>query len=210
MRMFWLCSSLSLLTFACSGGDSKDDVVDAGEGLADASSSGGIDAQAGLPSSCTGDCAEMNLIATFGATTRTFDRAFFGFTSPENSESGEWELYIENGAGTDDQCPTMQSPIPNYLLVIAGIPLATVDPGPVSVTANLIDFEGALLPSAPREEASATTITWSAYDPCLACAEGDEPDRASRMIAVEIESTFSGGNIAGHSYAVHCDSLDTI
>jgi hypothetical protein len=152
----------------------------------------------------------MNLVATFGATTRTFDRAFFGLTSPEKSESGEWEVYIENGAGADDACPTMKSPTPDYLLLLAGMPLATVDPGPIMASANLVDFEGALLPDSIREEPASNSVTWAAYDPCIACAEGTEEDRASRMVAVDIETTFASGSITGHSYATHCESLDDL
>ena len=213
MRLYGLCSSL-MLVLACSGGDS-DSAVDGGAGgVADAAArvDGGptADAQGGLPSTCTGDCATMNLTATFGATTRTFDRAFFGLTSPQQSESGAWEVYIENGAGADDQCPTMKSPTPDYLLLLAGMPLATVDPGPITATANLIDLEGALLTDSIREEATSNTVTWAAYDPCLACAEGTEDDRPDRMVAIDIASTFASGSISGHSYATHCDSLDDL
>lgn len=193
--------TLATLLLACGGGD-DDSGADAGARSADA--------REGIADTCTGECARMSLTATFGATTRDFDRAFFGLTSPAKSDSGDWEIYIENGAGDDDQCPTMKSPIPDYLLILAGIPLATVNPGPVSVTANLVDFEGALLPAAPREEASSNTLTWVAYDPCIACAEGSEPDRDDRMIAVDIEATFAGGTISGHSFATHCDSLDDL
>ncbi len=215
MRQYWLCGSLSLLALACGGDDSNDGGTDAGLGdaatsLADGASGQGADAQAGLPNTCAGDCSTMNLVATFGTATRTFDRAFFGLTSPQMSDSGAWEIYIENGAGEDDQCPTMKSPLPDYLLLLAELPLATDDAGSVSATANLIDFEGALLPSAARAEAVSNTVTWSAYDPCIACAEGSEDDRTTRMVAVDIEATFAGGSISGHSYATHCDSLDSL
>ena len=164
----------------------------------------------GYPAHARATARRWNLTATFGATTRTFDRAFFGLTSPQQSESGAWEVYIENGAGANDQCPTMKSPTPDYLLLLAGMPLATVDPGPIAATANLIDFEGALLTDSIREEATSNTVTWAAYDPCLACAEGTEDDRPDRMVAIDIESTFASGSISGHSYATHCDSLDDL
>ena len=224
MKLYGLRSFLALLLLAgtaaaCSGGDSAS--ADAGSELdatsirdgapvADAEDVPSADAQDGLPATCTGDCATMNLVATFGATTRTFDRAFFGLTSPKNSKSGDWEVYIENGAGDDAECPSMKSPTPDYLLILAGMPLATVDPGPITATANLIDFEGALLTESFREEAASNTVTWAAFDPCIACAEGTEDDRPSRMVAVDIEAAFADGSISGHSYATHCDSLDDL
>jgi len=119
-------------------------------------------------------------------------------------------VYIENGAGDDDACPTMNSPVPRYLLILAGLPLATDVAGPVTATANLVDFEGALLPQSPREEASSNSVTWVAFDPCIACAEGTEADRPSRVVAVDIEASFAGGTISGHSVATHCDSLDDL
>ncbi len=207
-----VCGGALLSSAGCSAGDSEsstDAGSDAGASV-DAGDVLGADAQDGLPNSCTGDCATMSLVATFGGTTRNFDRAFFGLTSPQKSESGDWEVYIENGAGDDDQCPTMKSPTPDFLLLLAGMPLATLDPGPITATANLLDFEGDLLTKAIREEATSNTVTWAGYDPCIACAEGTEPDRPSRMVAVDIEATFASGTISGHSYATHCDSLDDL
>ncbi len=209
------------LTLSCSGG--AQDGGDAGGTATDASSpsidaSATIDASAPahdatpgeLPTTCTGTCTTMTLTAEFGGTTRSFERAFFGLVSPQNSDSGNWEIYIENGAGGDDQCPSMDSPTPRYLLILASLPLPNDDATPVSGIANLVDFEGALLPQSLVEEASSNTVTWRAFDPCIACAEGTEPDRASRMVAVDIETTFEGGTIIGHSYATHCDSLDDL
>ena len=202
------------IALACKGEGTQDDtadatpVVDANAPVADAPAA---DAPPGeLPTTCTEDCTTMTLTAEFGATTRSFERAFFGLVSPQNSESGSWEVYIENSAGGGEQCPSMSSPTPRYLLILAGLPLPSDGNGPVSGTVNLIDFEGALLPQAPREAASNNMVTWRAFDPCIACAEGTEPDRASRMVAVDIETTFEGGTIIGHSYATHCDSLDDL
>jgi len=152
----------------------------------------------------------MNLVANFGGTMRSFDRAFFGLTSPQNSQSGKWEVYVENGAGDDEACPSMKSPLPNYLLILASLPIQSEVSGSFSGTANLVDFEGALLPLAPREEATGNSITWVAFDPCIACAEGSEPDRDDRMVALDIETSFENGSISGHSYATHCESLDDL
>ncbi len=202
-------SVLFCLVLACDGGGTQDE---GGDAAAVDASQPTADAQSGeLPTTCTGNCTTMTLSAEFGVTTRPFERAFFGLTSPQNSGSGTWEVYIENSAGGGEQCPSMNSPTPRYLLILAGLPFPSDGAaGPVSGTVNLVDFEGALLPQAPREEASSNTVTWRAFDPCIACVEGTEPDRASRMVAVDIETTFAGGTISGHSYATHCDSLDDL
>jgi len=188
-----LAATVFVITSGCQGGNKS-----------------AADAIEDLPSTCTGACKEMHLTAVFGTTTEMFDRAFFGLSSPNNSDSGKWEVYIENGAGDDAQCPTDTSPIPRFLLIIAAIPLPSEARDTPATVANLVDFEGALLPQSPREEASALSLSWSAFDACVACAEGSEADRANRMVALDIEASFANGKISGHSFATHCDSLDKL
>jgi hypothetical protein len=196
-----VCASL-LVFSGC--GDDGGSASDAGTTVADAAPSGGALAQ-----TCTGPCATMDLGVSFGATSRSFDRAFFGLTSPAMSDSGEWEIYIENNAGTDDACPTVSSPSPDFLLSLGGF-LVPTEIGEASASATLVDFEGALLTDEVFERASAHTVRWVAADLCIACSEGTETDRPERMVAFELDATFTGGTITGHSYATHCDSLDKI
>ncbi len=196
---------LPMFLVAC-GGDSQSR-PDGAPGDGDAGTQ--PDARTGpLPTTCTGACSTMTLNVSFGDVNRSFDRAFFGLSAPSQSDSGEWEIYIENNAGDDDACPTLTSPTPQFILTVAG--LALPDDASVSGTATLVDFEGALLTDTVFEEASANTLSWTAADVCLACAEGNEADRADRMIAFDIDATFSEGSIAGHSYATHCESLDKL
>lgn len=195
-----------LLAAACgddatSGADAGS-TVDAGSPAPDATASGP------LPTTCAGDCGAMSLHVEFGATSRSFDRAFFGLTSPANSDSGEWEIYIENNSGSDAECPTESSPTPLFLLTLAGFRVPT-DISDASATATLVDFEGALLDEVV-EPASTNTVHWSAADLCLACAEGSEPNRPGRMVAFQLDATFAQGTITGHSYATHCESLDKL
>jgi hypothetical protein len=151
----------------------------------------------------------MDLHVDFGATQRSFERAFFGLTSPAMSDSGEWEIYIENNAGTDTACPTVSSPSPLFLLSLGGFKIPTAI-GDASSSATLVDFEGALLTEEVFERASAHNVHWTAADLCIACAEGSEADRPERMVAFDLSATFAGGTITGHSYATHCDSLDKL
>ena len=185
-------------------GDEGASGLDAGEPpTADAATSGP------LPATCTSDCSTMSLTVEFGATSRSFDRAFFGLTSPANADSGEWEIYIENNSGSDAECPTVSSPSPLFLLSLGGFRVPT-DIGDASASATLVDFEGALLVDEVFERASTNTVHWSAADLCLACAEGSEPNRPGRMVAFELDATFAQGSITGHSYATHCESLDKL
>ncbi len=195
--------AVSLLTFAGCGDD--------GASSADAGPSEAIDAaQSGpLPSSCTGACATMNLQASFGSTERSFDRAFFGLTSPAMSDSAGWEVYIENNSGTDTECPTETSPSPAFLLSLGGFEAPT-EISSASASATLVDFEGALLTEEVFERASAHSVRWVAADLCIACAEGSESDRPERMVAFDVDATFPSGTITGHGYATHCSSLDKL
>jgi hypothetical protein len=195
--------SLVLLTACGSSGDSETR-VDAATAVVDAASGGA------LATTCTGACAATTLRAEFGATTRAFERAFFGLSAPSQSDSGEWEIYIEAGAGGDGACPTMDSPTPLFTLIVAGLGLPTEQSEAATGTVNLVDFEGQLLTDMVFEKASSNTVTWVAADPCVACAEGSEADRSDRMIAIDIDASFSGGSISGHSYATHCGSLDAL
>jgi hypothetical protein len=151
----------------------------------------------------------MGLTVEFGTRVRTFDRAFFGLTSPANSDSGEWEIYIENNSGADAECPTVSSPSPLFLLSLGGFQLP-IDIGDASASATLVDFEGVLLTEEVFERAAANTVHWSAADLCLACAEGSEANRPGRMVAFELDASFTQGTITGHSYATHCESLDKL
>lgn len=204
MRRVSVCASLLLLAGCGDDGGSPSDTSDAGMGTADAGQAGGA-----LPEACTGSCAAMNLNVSFGNTSRSFDRAFFGLTSPAMSDSGEWEIYIENNAGTDEACPTVSSPSPDFLLSLGGFKVPT-EIGDASSSATLVDFKGELLTEEVFERASAHTVSWVAADLCIACSEGTETDRPERMVSFDLEATFMGGTVSGHSYAKHCDSLDKI
>ena len=83
---------LSVLLLACGSDEESDGASDGGPpsavdgGRADANDDE-------LQGTCVGDCATMNLSIVFGDVSESFDRAFFGMTSPAESESGDWEIY---------------------------------------------------------------------------------------------------------------------
>lgn len=144
---------------------------------------------AGLSTTCTGSCATTALTATFGATVRRLDVAYFGVTTTGATPS----LYVEAYGGAAAGCPTMSSPTPDYTLILGTVPVPE-STQTITSPANLIDFQGDLLPSpAP---VAATTV---ALVPVA---------KNAMELALDVNLTFAAGSLAGHLFATHCDSLD--
>lgn len=141
---------------------------------------------------CSGPCSAVDLTATFGAVTETFDRVQFGFTTV----GGSMALYLEAHGGGSPECPTMSSPSPDRTLIMNGLPLLAEEPF-TDFTANLLDFEGTLTsaPIAPSTSASYVTIATS-----LMPIDG-------AFVAFDLEAAYDGGTIVGHGYATYCESL---
>ena len=155
---------------------------------------------------CTGACQMMTAAATFGTTQRSFDRAQFGLTSPENSTSGGWELHVELHGGGSPACPEQSSPTPDRMLVIAGLKLPltpAVYDTDAGIKSVLFDFDGDLT-QAPLLRAGQTRVEVIAANACETCPS------AERFIAFELMAAFDGGTIVGHVYGTHCSSLDTL
>lgn len=165
----------SVIALAACGDDGAAPTVDAGS-----------DGSSGLATTCTGACATTALTVTFGATTRRLDAAYFGV-----STSGA--LYVEAYAGAAAGCPTMTSPTPDYTLILGNVPMP-VTTDPITSPANLIDFQGDLLPSPAPVAATAVMLVPVAKN--------------AMELALAADLTFSSGTIAGHLFATHCDSLD--
>lgn len=141
---------------------------------------------AGLATTCTGACRTTALTATFGATTRALDVAYFGINTAGS-------LYVEAYGGAAAGCPTMSSPTPDYTLILGDVPLPT-STAEITSPANLLDFQGDLLPSPAPVRASAVSLTPVAKN--------------ETELALDVDLTFPSGTIAGHLFATHCDSLD--
>jgi hypothetical protein len=138
-----------------------------------------------LATTCTGACRTTSLAATFGAT-RVLDVAYFGV-----SASGA--LYVEAYRGAAAGCPSMNSPTPDYTLILGSVPVPT-STAAITSPANLIDFQGDLLPSVAPVAATAVTLTPVAKN--------------ASELALDVDLTFAAGTVSGHLFATHCDSLD--
>lgn len=130
---------------------------------------------------CTGSCLTTALTATFMAT-RTLDVAYFGVNS------NDFTVYVEAYKGAAAGCPMMNSPAPEYTLILGKIDAQQTSP------ASFIDFKGDMLPSVQPVSATAVAMMLVAVN--------------SDFVAYDIMLTFAAGTVGGHFYATHCASLD--
>jgi hypothetical protein len=147
------------------------------------------------PATCEGACKKTALVATFGALTRSLDRAQFG---TQQGDAGA-QLHTESHAGGAAECPSQSSPTPSYTLIVSSIPRGAAG-GAASekdgVTSAFFDFKGDLsLPPFTKAksvklsalvEDTATPPAWAAFD---------------------VTATFAEGSVTGHVYAEYCASL---
>lgn len=129
---------------------------------------------------CEGSCKTTALTATFMAT-RTLDVAYYGTNS-------DLTLYVEAYKGAAAGCPTMNSPSPDYTLILGRIDADQMSP------ASFIDFKGDMLPTVQPVSATAVTLTPVTFN--------------DMFIAYDVMLTFASGTVSGHFYATHCASLD--
>ena len=151
---------------------------------------------------------ELDVTVTVGETEQQFDRAFYGLTSPDRSASGDWELHVEAYAGGASGCPEMDSPTPDVTLIIGGlrfpeVPTEQREEDGVSVA--VLDFSGELFEE-PAVQATGEVIYFQQWGLCTDC-EGDDPDG---YLSFDVDARLEGGRVAGHVYATHCASLNSI
>jgi len=189
------------------------DLADSVE-LADAELADVVDtdlAEVGV-SACTGACAQTQATAVFGAVSQPFDRGVYGLTSLANSDTGQWELYLEVYAEGDPGCPSAQSATPLATLILSGVPQSAVPTTVVSssdgLVVTLLDFNANLLAGSPLASASDAVFTVEAVDTCTACVGEPDPSDTAGFVSFELSATFADGTLSGHVYATHCDSLD--
>lgn len=132
------------------------------------------------------------LAATFGATTRVLDRAYYGITASSGA------LHVEAYLGGDPGCPTQSSRTPDYTLIFGAIPEPT-STTPTTSPANLIDFRGDLLADPAPARATHVSLVPTAWS---------MPRDPAGTVAFDAELGFEGGAITGHFHATHCASLD--
>ena len=166
---------------------------------------------AGFPSECEGTCRETTLNARLGDDEAPLDRVQFGFTSPERSVRGRWEVYLEAHAGGDPACPVETSPTPDRTVVIGGVTIpadATPQTRDGGLSLVMLDFNGALTDE-PLIRADTVTLTPSSAKLCPECVlDGGAP--GDMFFAFELTAAFSDGGIQGHGFAEYCPSLDNL
>lgn len=123
------------------------------------------------------------LTATMLAT-RVLDRAYYGVNA-----NGSLHVEVYRGGGTG--CPEMNSPTPEYTLILGGVmPAGGASPG------NFLDYEGDMLPNMMLGQAASSVMLTSVVY------------QAGMSVALDAMLTFPAGTITGHLYATHCTSLD--
>jgi hypothetical protein len=133
----------------------------------------------------------VNMSNTLTATmqaTRMLDRAFYGV----NTDDGT--LHVEINKGGDTGCPQMNSPTPEYTLIIGRVPAMTA--ASATSPGTFLDYQGDMLPDGVLG-APATAVILSAIS-----------YTAGVSVALEVSMTFDAGTVTGHVFATHCDSLD--
>lgn len=140
----------------------------------------------GLPTECTGDCAETVLRAEFRLV-RTLDRAVFG-----NNSDGT--LHIEADLGGEG-CPSETSPTPDYTLVLGKVAPPN-GPAPTLASGNVLDFVGDLLGGELGAQAHTVIVRAVAAKP-------------NEFVALDVDLDFVDGNLDGHLFATYCPSLDS-
>ncbi|NVB83459.1 MAG: hypothetical protein HOV81_34115, partial [Kofleriaceae bacterium] len=113
----------------------------------------------------------------------------FGITASDST------LHVEAYLGGGSGCPTMNSPTPDYALILGRVTRPT-SAMPSSSPGNILDYQGDLL-GGPLG-AAATTVTLT---PVAAMDD--------TFVAFDANLAFAAGTVTGHVYATHCASLDT-
>lgn len=204
-----------------SGTNSASDAAPADTGATDAATAdagptdtGATDAQptdagTGLPTTCEGACRTLDLAIDLSEAQGSFQRAYYGLTSPAQSNSGSWAVHIEATSGGADGCPTENSPSPDWTLVVSGLALP-LSPEPVmdGISVSFLDFSGQFLSPAPITRSTARSVQVLAADLCTDCVGMTAPAHPTGLVSLSLEATFAEGTIRGQVFATHCDSLD--
>lgn len=143
----------------------------------------------GVPETCDGACRTTAITAMFQST-RVLDRAVYGVTAADST------LHVEVYGGADPGCPSETSTTPAYTLVLADVAPPT-GPAPTSSHGNVLDFVGDLLGGELGAQATMAIVRAVAA-------------KAGEHVALDVELEFATGTVAGHLFATHCTSLDSI
>lgn len=146
-------------------------------------------------STCEGACKVTSLEVDIGGKKRTLVRAQFGTQQGD----GGTELHTESHLGGQPACPQMNSPSPEYTLIVTSVPrgaagrkLSDRD----GVISTFFDFKGDLgLP--PFTKAVSVNLT----------VVGEDTATPPKWVALDVSAMFREGEVKGHLYAEYCDSL---
>jgi hypothetical protein len=138
-----------------------------------------------------GDAPPVNMTTALTAmlnASRTLDNAGYGV----NADDGT--LHVEIHKGGFSGCPEMNSPTPEYTLILGRVPAMTASTA--TSPATFLDFVGDMTDNSPApSSATAKTLTNVAYS-------------MGAFLAFDVNLTFAEGTITGHLYALYCPSLD--
>lgn len=190
--------------FACSSSTQQGVVQPAADAATGDDDAGATDAATatdtatgtdGSSSTCEGACKTTSLVGDFGGKTRTLVRAQHG---TQAGDAGS-EFHVEAHLGGAPECPTQNSPSPDYTVIVTSIPrgrtgkLTEAD----GITSAFFDFKGdlGLPPIAKSTKVEVTVVAVDSATPPV-------------WVAMDVAVTFPEGTVKGHLYAAHCTSLD--
>ena len=161
--------------------------------------------------SCETFCEEDPLYVESNDGRYSLTRAAYGLSSPERTESAEWEIYVEVWEGGFTGCPDEASPTPARSAILSGLPLfddtALVEDDRLSFT--LFDYQGDVIDwESPFLRASAVSVLPLRWELCLECVGEAPPSHPEGEIALRVEATVENLEVRGEIVARHCDSLD--
>jgi hypothetical protein len=119
--------------------------------------------------------------------TRTLNLGIYGV----NADDGT--LHVEVNLGGITTCPDMNSPTPDYTLILGRVPAATA--ATATSPGNFLDYKGDMLGGPLGQAASAVSLSNVVY-------------AAGTFVALDGMLTFPAGTAMGHIYAKYCASLD--
>ncbi len=136
------------------------------------------------------DAQQINMTTSLAAmfmANRTLDNAGYGV----NTNDGTLHVEVHKGGFTG--CPQMNSPTPDYTLIIPRV--AAMSAPTATSTASFLDYKGDMLTGIAPVSATSVMLTNVSYS-------------AGAFLKFDVQLTFAEGTITGHLYAQHCTSLD--
>jgi hypothetical protein len=119
--------------------------------------------------------------------TRTLNLGIYGV----NADDGT--LHVEVNLGGVTTCPDMNSPTPDYTLILGRVPSMTA--ATATSPGNFLDYQGDMLGGPLGQAATSVSLSNVVYT-------------AGTFVALDAMVTFPAGTAMGHVYAKYCASLD--